>query len=451
MYSPVSAIVVDTNFLMSNLDIVEKLCELAVTYSHAIVVPYQVLQELDGLKSSFDSSKSFKARSGANWLYEKLANSTPCVVGQGIDDTLTSGLDGDDAILDCCRYYHQMHNVFTVLLSNDRILCTKALVNNIRTVTFVPGMTATQIAQIVNSSANGGDTYIPDTDAMVDIAMKEDESSLKDGLDEAISRAPLEASSLGSKSRKSPPLRKNGKKRKMTLEELNESVGLDKNINHQLEDLEIGRSQKRKTSQNGSLPLTSHTTDLSAIEEHSKIKSSGELGSPDSSRKKLVAKSITGRSSFRLTSRHAPDQKESLPQLHTTLPDIASNGRPKLDKIEEYLCKQIADCIDRLMTKNYKPEELSYLQYSKPTGRDGFRALAEIIDNFRVSVFGPIIPWSLRSKITPRMMEKRITTNKELVQLIKSWGQVWLALSDGVFDKKSVEKSIDDLLRAISV
>lgn len=45
-----TAFVVDTNFIISHLNTLEKLRSLSSTYHHLIIVPTTVIQELDGLK-----------------------------------------------------------------------------------------------------------------------------------------------------------------------------------------------------------------------------------------------------------------------------------------------------------------------------------------------------------------------------------------------------------------
>lgn len=161
------ALVVDTNIVISNLDIVEELHQLAAQYGHIIIFPWVVLQELDVLKScdaSIDRNPlhsmhskgkrvGVKARKGINWIYERFAHMDPYVVGQKMTDTLTKTSQNDDAILDCCVYFREVHEAFTVLLSNDKNLCTKALIHGIRTVTYVESMTADSISQIVFKAA----------------------------------------------------------------------------------------------------------------------------------------------------------------------------------------------------------------------------------------------------------------------------------------------------------
>ncbi|PRT55526.1 Transcriptional protein SWT1 [Wickerhamiella sorbophila] len=138
-----STLVVDTNFLISNLDLVEQLVEIHAEFSHVVVIPGTVLEELDGLKSGTKQT-SRKAREVIHYIHKKLAETNPGIRGQRLSEFVQSNLKGDDSILDCCRFFSARS--FTVLCSNDRNLCAKALTNEIKTVSFVQGMTATLIA-----------------------------------------------------------------------------------------------------------------------------------------------------------------------------------------------------------------------------------------------------------------------------------------------------------------
>lgn len=137
-----SSLVVDTNFLISNLDIVQQLVDNYSSFSHVVIVPGTVLEELDALKTG-TKPISKKARDVIHYIQKKLAETHQGIRGQRLSEFVQSNLKGDDSILDCCRYFASRS--FTVLCSNDRNLCAKALSNEIKTVSFVEGMTATLI------------------------------------------------------------------------------------------------------------------------------------------------------------------------------------------------------------------------------------------------------------------------------------------------------------------
>ncbi|GMM56084.1 mRNA-processing endoribonuclease [Maudiozyma humilis] len=149
--------VVDTNFIISHLDILEDLRSLFEKYQHTIVIPRYTIKELDGLKTmrsdakEKDVSKSnavAKAARAANtWIYANLANTSSGVFGQRITQRISLDAVKDDAILDCCIYFKERLNCFVLLLSNDKNLCLKALTEEILTVSFRPGMTGDLIAE----------------------------------------------------------------------------------------------------------------------------------------------------------------------------------------------------------------------------------------------------------------------------------------------------------------
>lgn len=160
-------LVIDTNFVISHLKLLEDLATLHSQYGHILIVPWAVLKELDGLKNSGkieyrkrndvastgDEDLNFtigqRARLANNWLFEKLGERSESVFGQKITERLSSSASGDDSILDCCRYFQTKADAFVVILSDDKNLCTKALIHEIMTVSYKEGMTADSVARIV--------------------------------------------------------------------------------------------------------------------------------------------------------------------------------------------------------------------------------------------------------------------------------------------------------------
>lgn len=151
-------LVVDTNFIISHLDIVNQLLRLAPSYGLKIIIPITVMKELDGLKNStktdLGESIGKLARWANNWIYLMLAESNQSVRGQKLTEKLDSNTYQDDLILDCCLYI-QKHNKksIVVLLSNDKNFCLKALANDILTVSYRKSMSAELIATTVYSEA----------------------------------------------------------------------------------------------------------------------------------------------------------------------------------------------------------------------------------------------------------------------------------------------------------
>lgn len=151
--------VVDTNFIISHLDILEELRALFSIYHHAIMIPRYTIRELDGLKNGNTVSEKKNlalkttrdvgeaARKGNTWIYSHLANMNSGVIGQKLTQRMDINVVKDDAILDCCIYFKERKNCFVILLSNDKNLCLKALTDDILTVSYRDGMTGELIAK----------------------------------------------------------------------------------------------------------------------------------------------------------------------------------------------------------------------------------------------------------------------------------------------------------------
>lgn len=155
----IAYLIIDTNFILSHLTIIEdleKLLHEKYMGLYHIVIPKQVIHELDGLK---ESSKSFNgesrhsisrlARVAIDWCYTHFHESVPTVSGQRIHERIDKDAIKDNAILDCCLYFQNVENGgnnLVVLMSDDKNLCNKALVNNVLTISYRAGMTAELIA-----------------------------------------------------------------------------------------------------------------------------------------------------------------------------------------------------------------------------------------------------------------------------------------------------------------
>ncbi|KAK9388392.1 PIN domain-containing protein [Lipomyces mesembrius] len=145
--------VVDTNFVISHLRILNDLVAQYPKFGNLLVFPETVIDELDGLKTAEPPSNvslqsrhqndiALLARRANDWLFKLLARSEPTIRGQQANEKIERNLFGDKSILDCCRFFQEMRHKPVVLLSNDKNLCVQALIYSIRTVSFVPGLTA---------------------------------------------------------------------------------------------------------------------------------------------------------------------------------------------------------------------------------------------------------------------------------------------------------------------
>lgn len=165
-------LVVDTNFMLSHLDILVSLMEICTQYLQLVIIPNEVIHELDGLKNSqkvenhVNSSKSIGqlARQANDWIYFCLAEGKLTVRGQADHERVDPMLIKDEAILDCCVYFRDQYpKSLTVLLSNDKNLCAKSLSNLIPTVSYREGMSAKRIATTVYTEFNARFGAVKDT------------------------------------------------------------------------------------------------------------------------------------------------------------------------------------------------------------------------------------------------------------------------------------------------
>lgn len=157
----VSYLVIDTNFILSHLKILNDLKSIGEEYGLVLIIPITVVKELDGLKSENNiglvskdglSTKSVGhlARWANEWIYSSLANNSNVVKGQRLDQRLDKTVTQDDAILDCCLYFKKSYpNTLQVLLSNDKNFCLKALSNELLTVSYRTDMNAELIATTI--------------------------------------------------------------------------------------------------------------------------------------------------------------------------------------------------------------------------------------------------------------------------------------------------------------
>lgn len=157
----ISYLMIDTNFILSHLNIVDDLKSIAREFGLIIIIPITVMHELDELKVSkrdnlptesgiSGKSVSHLARWANDWIYRSLADKSLLVKGQKLDERIDRTASKDNAILDCCLYFQKNHpNTLQVLLSNDKNLCLKALSNDLLTVSYRKEMNAKLIAEMI--------------------------------------------------------------------------------------------------------------------------------------------------------------------------------------------------------------------------------------------------------------------------------------------------------------
>lgn len=161
-----SFLIIDTNFILSHSILLDQLKDLGTEYHLTIIIPQEVMRELDGLKNSTklelqDGSSSPRnvgklARQANSWIYYCLAESVRSVKAQGPMECISTLSCNDEAILDCSLYFQKKHPLaLTVLFSDDKNLCMKALLNKVPTVSYRAEMTARVIAETIYSENVG--------------------------------------------------------------------------------------------------------------------------------------------------------------------------------------------------------------------------------------------------------------------------------------------------------
>ncbi|CCE85272.1 Piso0_004855 [Millerozyma farinosa CBS 7064] len=152
-------LIIDTNFVLSHLDILIDLERISADYNMLTIIPIAVMKELDGLKNSerqtvekidsvnVERSLGQLARRANDWIYSMLADKSSTVRGQKVSQRIDRAAVKDDAILDCCLYFQQAYtDSIIILFSNDKNFCLKALSNDILTVSYRKGINAKLIA-----------------------------------------------------------------------------------------------------------------------------------------------------------------------------------------------------------------------------------------------------------------------------------------------------------------
>jgi hypothetical protein len=130
-----SVVVVDTNCLLDRYQR-EAILGLKHYTQLLVVIPFIVLQELDGLKSG-DGAVSLEARRAVQFLSDEVSQDRIWIRGQCYDEVPfnTSKLfsNNDDQILKCCLYFKELveeddgNSPYDVLLlTKDRVLQVKA-------------------------------------------------------------------------------------------------------------------------------------------------------------------------------------------------------------------------------------------------------------------------------------------------------------------------------------
>uniref|UniRef100_UPI00398E3DE4 transcriptional protein SWT1 isoform X2 n=1 Tax=Pristiophorus japonicus TaxID=55135 RepID=UPI00398E3DE4 len=136
-------VVLDTNIFISYLKFIMTLKDHGVSGVGfpILVIPWVVLQELDSLKNGkLSGGVNRKAIPAVQFVYSCFKSRHPHVWGQSMQQAAQKfcGLrdeNNDDRVLQCCMQYQQLYPCAHVLLcSDDKNLCSKALVSSVKAV-----------------------------------------------------------------------------------------------------------------------------------------------------------------------------------------------------------------------------------------------------------------------------------------------------------------------------
>ncbi|KAG0096745.1 RNA endoribonuclease [Podila epicladia] len=147
-----AVVVLDTNVLLSHLNFLRSLVAVcdskyigANSRTKAVfIVPWVVIQELDGLKvdrgrRGGEVDVVDKARRAIKYIQDELEKpeNKRSLRGQKIGECLEKRETNDDYILDCCQYFQSElgtdKKTKVTLFSNDRNLCVKAMIHEVAT------------------------------------------------------------------------------------------------------------------------------------------------------------------------------------------------------------------------------------------------------------------------------------------------------------------------------
>ncbi|KAM6327095.1 transcriptional protein SWT1 isoform 2-T3 [Podargus strigoides] len=134
-------VVIDTNIMISHLEFVRSLKseDIPGVGRLVLIIPWVVLQELDSLKKGNMLQRvQNKAIPAVQFIYMCLKNQDPKLWGQSMQlaSQKTYGLsdeNNDDRVLQCCLQYQNLFpQAVVILCTDDKNLCSKAIVSDIK-------------------------------------------------------------------------------------------------------------------------------------------------------------------------------------------------------------------------------------------------------------------------------------------------------------------------------
>ncbi|KAL8178137.1 UNVERIFIED_CONTAM: hypothetical protein K2H54_030865 [Gekko kuhli] len=166
-------IVIDTNILISHLELIKSLknTDIPGIGKFGLVIPWVVLQELDNLKKGrILANVAQKAIPAVHFIHMCLKDQDSKLWGQSVQlaSQQTYGVsieNNDDRVLQCCLQYQKLFpQAEVVLLTDDKNLCNKAIVSEVKALRKAELVTALQKLAI-NSAACSSTSLQSEKDA----------------------------------------------------------------------------------------------------------------------------------------------------------------------------------------------------------------------------------------------------------------------------------------------
>ncbi|KAJ2160439.1 hypothetical protein GGF46_002265 [Coemansia sp. RSA 552] len=167
------AAVLDTNYFIDHLPLIRNLTSRAPEHGLVVIVPWVVLQELDGLKMSSRYTNApgeaptevgQLARSAIRYLDHELDRSGSALRCQKRAEYLVREAVNDDRILDCCLYFMEKKKLPVAILTKDRNLAVKARANGCASC----GESSTDISRLIAAITTSAGLAAPSLTIYID-------------------------------------------------------------------------------------------------------------------------------------------------------------------------------------------------------------------------------------------------------------------------------------------
>ncbi|KAI3658328.1 hypothetical protein MP638_004161 [Amoeboaphelidium occidentale] len=157
--TPKMVIVVDTEFLLCNLQVVADIIDHLSPHVW-LVLPWAVVKEVDVLKTNDDAITKENSMTlgdlaiqGIYLVHHLISNGHPSVVGQQLHEMVSNEKNYLDRMADCARYYKQKVCANLVYLSRSKHVIEKIIPFEIEYVSEIQGLTVSELLNILTEKA----------------------------------------------------------------------------------------------------------------------------------------------------------------------------------------------------------------------------------------------------------------------------------------------------------